>query len=93
MMELTFANIIDWLATTFFGGSTTLAGLGVLIAGWAVAAVICLNYKASPAYSVVPMIPMCIFMMAYGVLNETVAIVIILVSSVLVAAEFKKVVD
>lgn len=92
-MELTFSNIIDWLATAFFGGSSTLAGLAILIVGWAVAAVICLNYRASPAYSVVPMIPICIFMTGYGVLNETIAIVIILVSSVLVAAEFKKVVD
>lgn len=92
-MDLTFTTIIDWLAQSFFGGSTTLAGLGILIAGWAVSAVICLNFRASPAYSVVPMIPICIFMTAYGVLNETVAVMIILVSSVLVASEFKKVVD
>lgn len=92
-MDLTFATILEWLANTFFGGSTTLAGLGVLVAAWAVAAVICLNFRASPAYSVVPMIPICIFMTGFGVLNETVGIMIILVSSVLVAAEFKKVVD
>lgn len=92
-MELTFATILTWLANSFFGGSSTLAGLAVLITAWAVAAVICLNFKASPAYSVVPMIPICIFMTGYGVLNETVGIMIILVSSVLVAAEFKKVVD
>lgn len=92
-MDLTFATIIDWLAQTFFGGSTSLAGLGILIAGWAVCAVICLNFRASPAYSVVPMIPICIFLTAYGILNETVAVMIILVSSVLVASEFKKVVD
>lgn len=92
-MELTFDSIITWLANSFFGGSSTLAGLAVLIGAWAVAAVICLNFKASPAYSIVPMIPICIFMAGYGVLNETVTVMIILVSSVLVAAEFKKVVD
>ena len=92
-MELTFDSIITWLANSFFGGSTTLAGLGVLVAAWAVAAVICLNFKASPAYSVVPMIPICIFLAGYGILNETVTVMIILVSSVLVAAEFKRVVD
>lgn len=92
-MDLNFATILEWLANSFFGGSTSLAGLGVLVAAWAVSAVICLNFKASPAYSVVPMIPICIFMTGYGVLNETVGIMIILVSSVLVAAEFKKVVD
>lgn len=92
-MDLTFSTIIDWLANTFFGGSTSLAGLGVLVAAWAVAAVICLNFRASPAYSVVPMIPICIFLTGYGILNETVSVMIILVSSVLVASEFKKVVD
>lgn len=92
-MQLTFESIIEWLAQSFFSGSTTLAGLGILIGGWAIAAVICLNFKASPSYSVVPMIPISIFMTAYGVLNETVAVIIILVSSVLVATEFKKVVD
>lgn len=92
-MDLTFASILDWLANSFFGGSTTLAGLGVLVAAWAVAAVICLNFRASPAYSVVPMIPICIFLTGYGVLNETVSVMIIIVSSVLVASEFKKVVD
>lgn len=92
-MELTFQTVLDWLAQTFFSGSATLAGLAVLIGAWAVAAVICLNFKASPAYSVVPMIPICIFMTGYGVLNETVGVMIILVASVLVAAEFKKVVD
>lgn len=92
-MDLTFATILEWLANSFFGGSTTLAGLGVLVAAWAVAAVICLNFRASPAYSVVPMIPICIFLTGYGVLNETVSVMIIIVSSVLVASEFKKVVD
>ena len=92
-MDLNFATILEWLANSFFGGSTTLAGLGILVAGWAVAAVICLNFKASPAYSVVPMIPICIFLTGYGVLTETVSVMIVLVSSVLVASEFKKVVD
>ena len=92
-MDLNFATILEWLANSFFSGSTTLAGLAILVAGWAVAAVICLNFKASPAYSVVPMIPICIFLTGYGVLNETVSVMIVLVSSVLVASEFKKVVD
>ena len=92
-MDLSFTTILEWLANSFFGGSTTLAGLGILVIGWAVAAVICLNFKASPAYSVVPMIPICIFLTGYGVLNETVSVMIVLVSSVLVASEFKKVVD
>lgn len=90
---LSFDSIINLLATNLFGGSTTLAGLALLLASWAICAVICVNMKASPAYSVVPLIPLSIFFSAYGVLNETVAVIIILVSAVLVASEFKKVVD
>lgn len=90
-MDPTLDNIIDLLATGVFGGSTTLAALSLLLAAWAICAVICLNMKASPAYTVVPMIPLAIFFTAYGVLNETIMIIIVLVSSVIVAAEFKKV--
>ena len=92
-MELTFNNIVDLIANNVFGGSTTLAGLAILLALWAICAVICLNMKASPAYTVVPLIPISIFFTAYGLLNSTVMIVIVLISSALVAAEFKKVVD
>lgn len=92
-MNLTFDNIINLLATNFFGGSETLAGLAMLLTAWIVAVVMCINLKASPAYSVVPMIPLAIFFSAYGVLNETIMVFIVLVSAVLVASEFKKVVD
>lgn len=92
-MQLNFNSIVDFASSYFFGGSTTLAGLALLIGAWAICAVICLNFKASPAYSVVPMIPIAIFFAAYGILNETIMVMIVLVSSVLVAAEFKKVVD
>lgn len=70
-----------------------MAGLAMLVIGWAVCAVICMNMRASPAYSVVPMIPLAIFFSAYGILNETISILIVLISAVLVASEFKKVVD
>ena len=92
-MDVSFPSIIDFCSTYFFGGSTTLAGLALLVAAWAVCAVICMNAKASPAYSVAPIIPIAIFFSAYGILNETIMIVIILVASVLVASEFKKVVE
>lgn len=92
-MELTFNNIIDLVATNVFAGSTTMAGLAIMLAVWAICAIICLNMKASPVYTVVPLIPISIFFTAYGLLNSTIMIVIVLVSSVIVAAEFKKVVD
>ncbi len=91
-MDLTFENVIVLMADNFFGGSLTLAGLAMMLAAWAICAVLCLNLRAPPVYSVVPMIPLAIFFSAYGVLNETVMILIILVTSVIVAAEFKRVV-
>ena len=92
-MEFTFQNMIDLIANNIFAGSTTLAGLSIMLAFWAVAAVICLAMKAPPIYTVVPLIPISIFFTAYGLLNETIMIIIVLVSSVIVAAEFKKVAD
>ena len=92
-MEITFANIIDLVANNVFAGSSTLAGLALLLAAWSVCAIICLAMRAPPVYTVVPLIPLSLFFTAYGALNETIMIIIVLVSSVLVAAEFKKVVD
>ena len=91
-MILTFDGIVSLLADNLFGGSTTLAGLAMLIAAWMVCAVICLNLRAPPAYSVVPLIPLSIFFTAYGVLDETIMILIVIVTAALVAAEFRRVV-
>lgn len=92
-MEITFSNVIDLIANNVFGGSTTLAGLAIMLALWAICAVICLAMRAPPIYTVVPLIPISIFFTAYGLINYTITVVIILVCSALVAAEFKKVVD
>ena len=92
-MMLDFNNIVDLISDNFFGGSDNLAALAIMVAIWAICLVICMNAKASPAYSVVPMIPVAIFFAAYDWLNSTIMIVIILVSAALVASEFKKVVD
>lgn len=92
-MMLSFDNIIDLIASNFFGGSTTLAALAMMVAAWAVATVICINIRAPPTYSVVPMIPIAIFFAAYGLLNTTIMVLIVIVSAALVASEFKKVVD
>ena len=39
-MEITFSNIIDLISNSIFGGSTTLAGLAIMLAIWAVCTVI-----------------------------------------------------
>ena len=92
-MDLNFRSIVDFVATYMFDGSSTLAGLALLIVAWAICIVLLFNMKASPAYSVVPMIPIAIFFSAYGILNETIMILIVLVSAALVANELKKVVS
>ena len=92
-MDFTFQNLIDLFANNVFAGSTTLAGLAIMLGIWAVCAIICLAMRAPPVYTVVPLIPISIFFTAYGLLNQTIMIIIVLVSSVIVAAEFKRVVD
>ena len=92
-MDLTFSGIIDLIANNFFDGSTTLAGLSLLLVCWGICAVICMNMKAPPTYTLVPMIPLAIFFSAYGILNTTVMVIIIVISSVLVAIAAKKAVD
>ena len=92
-MEFTFSNVIDLVANNIFAGSTTLAGLAIMLALWAICAIICLAMKAPPIYTVVPLIPISIFFAAYGILNTTVTIIVVLVSAVMVGVEFKKVAD
>lgn len=92
-MMLTFDNIIDLIATNIFGGSTTLAGLAMMLVAWAICAVICINMKAPPTYSVVPLIPIAIFFAAYGVMNESITILIVIVAAAMVAAEMKRAAD
>lgn len=91
-MIITFDNIVSLLADNLFGGSVTLSGLAMLIVAWMLCAVICLNLRAPPTYSVVPLIPLSIFFTAYGILDETIMILIVIVTSALVAAEFRRVV-
>ena len=92
-MDLSFMSIMDFIATYFFDGSTTLAGLAILVIAWIISAVVLMNMKAPPTYSVVPMIPISICRSASGILNETITIFVIIVSAALVASELKKVVS
>lgn len=91
-MDLSFTTIFNYLATYFFDGSTTLAGLAILVAAWILSLVVLINIRAPPTYSVVPMIPLSIFMSAYGVLDETVTIFIVIISAAMVASQLKSVV-
>ena len=92
-MDLSFTTIINYIATYFFDGSTTLAGLAILVVAWIISAVVLFNMRAPPTYSVVPMIPIAMFFSASGILNEIITIFIIIVSAALVASQLKTVVN
>lgn len=92
-MDLSFTTIFNYLATYFFDGSTTLAGLAVLVVAWLISLVVLVNIRAPPTYSVVSLIPISIFMSAYGVVNETITIFVVIVCAALVASQLKEVVS
>ena len=92
-MDLSFMSIMDFIATYFFDGSTTLAGLAILVIAWIISAVVLMNLKAPPTYSVVPMIPISIFMSDYGIFTETFMVLVLIVSGAPVASVLKKVVS
>lgn len=89
-MDVNVENIIAILTQTVFGGSGTLCGLALLLGSWCVFMVILANIKAPIVYSVVPLIPLCIFFNSYGILNTDVMMITVLLCSVVVAAELKR---
>lgn len=91
-MNMTFENIFSLIRDNVFNGSDALASLTMIIAAWAICAVICINAKAPAAYSVVPLIPISMFFVAYGTLPSSIMIILTIVTAAIVAAEFKKVV-
>lgn len=90
MVAITFANIINIIAQTFFDGSTTLAGLAIMLAAFFLMLVILANVKAPPIYSLVPMIVLAIIFAAYGVMDTTVSFLIIILSAIMTAVVARK---
>lgn len=89
-MDVNVENIIAILTQTVFGGSGTTCGLVLLLGTWCVFMVILANIKAPIVYSIVPLIPLCIFFNSYGILNTDVMMITVLLCSVVVAAELKR---
>ncbi len=86
-------EIINILSQTFFDGSTTLAGIALIVTAWFVTLAILANLKAPAEYSVVPMIPISIFFMSYNILSTDVAMIIILISCIITANGLRKIVS
>ena len=90
MVAITFNSIINIIAQTFFDGSTTIAGLVIMLAAFFIALVVLANVKAPPVYSLVPMMILSIIFTAYGVMDTTVSFLIIILSAVMTAAMARK---
>lgn len=91
-VDISVETFINILSQQFFGGSTTLCGLALMIGAWLVVLVILANIKAPIVYSIVPLVPICIFFNAYGILNTDVMMITILLCAIVVAGEVKKIV-
>ena len=89
-MEPSVDSFIAVLTDTVFGGSGTLCGLALLLGAWLVFLVILANVKAPIMYSIVPLIPICIFFNSIGILNTDVMMITVLLCAVVVASELKR---
>lgn len=89
-MEPSLDNFIAVLTQTVFGGSGTLCGIAMLLGAWIIFLVILANIKAPILYSIVPLIPLCIFFNSLGILNTDVMMITVLLCSVVVATELKR---
>lgn len=89
-MEPSLDSFIAVLTQTVFGGSGTLCGIALLLGAWIIFLVILANIKAPILYSIVPLIPLCIFFNSLGILNTDVMMITVLLCSVVVATELKR---
>ena len=89
-MDPSIDSFIIVLTDTVFGGSGTLCGLSLLLGSWLIFLVVLANIKAPILYSIVPLIPLCVFFNSIGILNTDVMMITVLLCSVVVATELKR---
>lgn len=82
-------TIIGVIGTTFFNGSTTLAGLAVMVVIWVMIVTVLANLKAPISYSLVPMIPVAIIFAGMNIISVDVSMIIILVCGVMTAVNIR----
>lgn len=92
-IDFTFGNLIQIGADVFFGSSTAVMGLAAMVGIWLVIAAILANMKAPISYSLVPLIPIALIFMGYGIISVDVAMIIILVVSVFAAIMFRGIIS
>ena len=89
-MEPSLDSFIAVLTQTVFGGSGTLCGIAMLLGAWIIFLVILANIKAPILYSIVPLIPLCIFFNSLGILNTDVMMITVLLCAIVVASELQR---
>lgn len=93
MTDFNITNIMNIISQTLFGGNNTLAGLCMMMACFFVGVVIISKIGAPPTYALVPMIPLAIIFGTMGIMDPTVAVLIVIVTSVVMAAYARHVVE
>lgn len=83
-VEFSVQNIMQILADTIFGGDTSIASLSVMLALFFAMMALFAAIKAPPTYAVLPMILVDVLFMALGVMDNTIGIIIIIISIVMV---------
>ena len=82
-------TIIGVIGTTFFNGSTTLAGLAIMVVIWVGIVAVLANLKAPISYSLVPMIPVAIIFAGMNIISVDISMIIILVCGVMTAVNIR----
>lgn len=82
-------TIIGVIGTTFFNGSSTLAGLAIMVVIWIGIVAILANLKAPISYSLVPMIPVAIIFAGMNIISVDISMIIILVCGVMTAVNIR----
>lgn len=86
MVQFDFQTIIEVLAQTFFSGSIQMAGVAILLVCMLVFIAVFAAIKAPVQYGLIPALILSIFFSAYGIIDMSVAFIIIVVTAVLVAS-------
>ena len=82
-------TIIGVIGTTFFNGSSTLAGLAIMVVIWIGIVAVLANLKAPISYSLVPMIPVAIIFAGMNIISVDISMIIILVCGVMTAVNIR----
>lgn len=93
MTEFNVQTILDVLTQTFFGGDSSIAGIGLLIGVFLLLVVIFSRIGAPIPYTLIPMIPVTLFFTYLGIVDATVSMLIIVITVVIVAMFARNVVE